>query len=237
MEKNLIEVNGTKLFCVIAGEGFPLVFLHGNDESHEFFAQQIAYFQKEYQVIALDTRAHGNSQNDGRPLSTVLLASDLKEVLDTLGITKTHIVGFSDGGNTALQFASAHYEYVDKLIAIGANTTPKGLKFATQCSINKDYYEAKIRSIFLKKYHKKANILQLMRNHPNMTQDDLSLIRAKTLLIAGEHDVITNRHLKYLNKHIAGSLLQIIPNASHFLIQEYPDLFNQVVDEFLQVNI
>jgi pimeloyl-ACP methyl ester carboxylesterase len=228
-----IEVNNVKIFCDISGSGMPLVFLHGNRESHKAFAHQIVFFEQICQVIAIDTRGHGNSEHDGRHLSIPLLASDLKAILDYLNLRKVNIVGFNDGGNVALAFASVYYEYVDKLVLVGANATPKGLKVRAKYEIKRDYYEAKVRALFMRKYRHEANLIQLQINQPQISRDKLALIRAKTLLLAGDHDIVTKRHLKYLHKSIPESLLHIIPNASHFLIQEYPELFNTIVFEFL----
>jgi len=228
-----IEVNNVKIFCDISGSGVPLIFLHGNQESHKAFYNQIVFFEQICQVIAIDTRGHGYSEHDGRHLSIPLLASDLKAILDYLNLRKVSIVGFDDGANVALSFASVYYEYVDKLVLVGSNATPKGLKMRAKYEIKKDYYEARLRSLFLKKYRHRANIIQLQINQPQISRDKLSLIRAKTLLLAGDNDIVRKRHLRYLNKSIPGSLLHIIPHASHFLIQEYPELFNTIVFEFL----
>lgn len=42
-----------------AGAGEPLILLHGNGESCEYFSRQISYFKENYRVIAVDTRGHG----------------------------------------------------------------------------------------------------------------------------------------------------------------------------------
>ena len=44
------------------GYGFPLILLHGNGESLEYFSHQVEYFSKRYCVIAVDTRGHGRIQ-------------------------------------------------------------------------------------------------------------------------------------------------------------------------------
>ena len=87
------------------GTGFPLILLHGNGESLEYFEHQIAYFSKNYRVIALDTRGHGKSPRGEAPFSIRQFAEDLKGFMDQKEIEKAHILGFSDGGNIALTFA------------------------------------------------------------------------------------------------------------------------------------
>ena len=234
MEENQVfVVNGIEIFCQKVGSGSPLVFLHGNGESHAIFAEHIPTFATQYQVIAPDTRGHGASTNNGLPLSFELLALDLKLLLDTLGVKKAHIIGFSDGGNTALYFAKLYPKYVDKMVLIGVNTKPSGLKFRVKLMTSLEYYEARLRGVFFKKYRQKANILQLMTKHPNLSTEELKRIEAANLLLFGEDDVITTRHLQYLRKQLPHNVVRIIPGATHFLMMEYPKLFRKIVFEFL----
>ena len=108
-----------------AGAGFPLVLLHGNGENHTYFKRQMEPFSQQYRVIALDTRGHGKSPRGTAPFTLEQFAGDLKEFLDQRGITKCHLLGFSDGGNIALLFALRYPQYVEKLILNGANLTPE----------------------------------------------------------------------------------------------------------------
>ena len=50
-----------KLNYVQAGEGFPLVLLHGNGEDYTYFKHQLEPFSEHYRVIIVETRGHGNS--------------------------------------------------------------------------------------------------------------------------------------------------------------------------------
>ena len=50
-----------KLHFTEKGAGEPLILLHGNGESSEYFIHQIGYFSSKYRVIAVDTRGHGRS--------------------------------------------------------------------------------------------------------------------------------------------------------------------------------
>ena len=104
-----------------AGRGKPLVLLHGNGEDSSYWKAQIPEFTRFFRVIAVDSRGHGASEAGTRGLSFELMAQDLKTLLDTLGIQKAHILGFSDGGNLAIKFALMFPTYVDKLILTGAN--------------------------------------------------------------------------------------------------------------------
>ena len=58
-----------RLCCVEAGEGFPLVLLHGNGEDHTYFKRQMGPFSQHFRVIAVDTRGHGESPRGTAPFT------------------------------------------------------------------------------------------------------------------------------------------------------------------------
>ena len=61
-----------------AGEGTPLVLLHGNGESKEYFAGQMQAFAAQYHVYAVDTRGHGQSPRGEAPFTLAQFACDLE---------------------------------------------------------------------------------------------------------------------------------------------------------------
>ena len=115
-----------KINYVEKGEGKPLLLLHGNGESLEFFQGQIDHFSKEYHVIAMDSRAHGKTPRGEAPLTIRQMAEDVKGFLAELGIEKTDIIGWSDGGNIGLILAMQNPEIIDHLAICGANLELSG---------------------------------------------------------------------------------------------------------------
>ena len=131
-----------KLYYKEAGKGFPLILLHGNGENGGYFEHQIGYFQDKYRVIALDTRGHGKSPRGEKPFTIRQFAEDLHDFMDEQEIEKAHILGFSDGGNTALIFALKYPRRVGRLILNGANLDALGVKPSTQIPIVLGYRAA-----------------------------------------------------------------------------------------------
>ena len=221
-----------EIYYAERGSGFPLLLLHGNGESHEYFASQLEYFSVHYRVIAPDTRGHGRTPRGDGELSISRFADDLHDFVMMIGIEKANILGFSDGGNIAMYFALRYPEYVGKLVLNGANLFPRGVKRSVQLPIEIGY---RIASHFAKKSDdalKNAEILGLMVNEPRLTAEDASRIKAPTLVIAGTRYMIKRSHTELIAKSIPNSQLVFI-KGDHSIANKNPDAFNAAVGKFL----
>lgn len=222
-----------KLNYIDKGTGEVLILLHGNGEYLEYFEHQIEFFSKKYRVIALDTRGHGKSPRGEKPFTIRQFAEDLKEFMDELGIEKAHVLGFSDGGNIAMIFAMKYPERVNKVILNGANLYAFGVKLGCQLSITYEYYQA---LFFAKKYpkaKKKAELYRLMVKDPNVKPGELKRLKARTLVLAGENDLIKESHTKMIYKALPDAELKIIP-GDHWVAKKNPEVFNKTVEEFIK---
>ena len=186
-----------------------------------------------YHVYALDTRGHGKTPRGDAPFTIRQFADDLLGFMDARGIEKAHILGFSDGGNIAMIFAMKYPERVNRLILNGANLDTKGIKRSVQCPIEIGYRFAKLFSSKSEEARLHAETLGLMVNDPNIRQEELSNIKAKTLVIAGTKDMVKDAHTRLIASHIPDSQLVIL-EGNHFVANKCPDAFNRAVLSFLQ---
>ena len=221
-------------FYIEQGRGFPLILLHGNGEDCAYFARQMDSFSEHFHVIALDTRGHGQTPRGEAPFTIRKFAEDLLAFMDHHNIEKAHLLGFSDGGNIAMVFALAHPERVDKLILNGANLDASGVKRKIQIPIEIGYRIAKLFAKKSPKAKKNAEMLELMVNDPNVKSEELSRIQNQTLVIAGDNDMIKNKHTRLIAKSIPHAELCII-QGDHFIANKNPEAFNEAVLRFLKL--
>jgi len=222
-----------QLHYIEQGQGQPLILLHGNGESCDYFEHQIPCFSKDYRVIAIDTRGHGKSPRGEKPFTIKQFAEDLKDFMDTKGITKANILGFSDGGNIALEFALKHPERIEKLILNGANLFPSGVKPLYQWPIEIGYRIAKIFSKKSSKAKLNAELLGLMVNEPHIDPSELARLTIPVLVIAGKKDMIKESHTRLIYKSLPDAQLNII-EGDHFIANKNYEAFNRVVARFLK---
>jgi pimeloyl-ACP methyl ester carboxylesterase len=219
-------------FYIEKGQGEPLILLHGNGENCDYFAGQMDAFAQHFHVYALDTRGHGKTPRGDAPFSIRQFADDLLGFMDAHGIDKAHILGFSDGGNIAMIFAMKYPERVDKLILDGANLDAKGVKRSVQIPIEIGWRFAKCFAGKSDEARRNAEMLGLMVNDPNVRPEELSAIRAETLVIAGTKDMIKDEHTRLIARSIKDSRLVIL-KGNHFIANKCPDAFNRAVLDFL----
>ena len=214
------------------GEGFPLIMLHGNGEDCSYFEHQMVPLAQHFMVIAIDTRGHGQTPRGDAPFNMRQFAQDLLEFMDEHGIEKANILGFSDGGNIAMVFTLAHPERVEKLILNGANLNAKGVKPSIQIPIEIGYRIARMFANKSPEAKHNTEILGLMVNDPNVDPAELSHIKCPTLVIAGNKDMIKDKHTRLIAQSIPGAQLSIIP-GNHFIANKNPETFNKAILEFL----
>ena len=222
-----------QLHFIEQGQGQPLILLHGNGESCDYFEHQIAYFSKQYHIIALDTRGHGQSPRGEKPFTIKQFAEDLHDFLDEKGIEKALILGFSDGGNIALTFALKYPERVEKMIVNGANIFPSGVKPLYQWPIEIGYRIAKMFSTKPEQAKQNSEMLGLMVNEPHIEPSELSHLTMPVLVVAGTKDMIKDSHTRLIYKNLPNAQLSII-EGDHFVANKNADAFNKIVADFLR---
>ena len=221
-----------KLSFTEAGSGAPLILLHGNGEDGTYFDPHIPALARHFRVIALDTRGHGKSPRGSAPFTIGPFARDLGDFMDAQGIERASLLGFSDGGNIALTFALEHPKRVDRLILNGANLDPSGVKRSVQIPIVLGYGLTAVLARFSPEAARRAELLRLMVREPHIRPSELGRITAPTLVIAGTHDMIREKHTRLIARSLPNALLEIIP-GDHFVARTHPEDFRRAVEAFL----
>ena len=221
-----------QLHYIEQGQGAPLMLLHGNGENISYFEYQIPFFSKNYRVIAIDTRGHGQSPRGNKPFTIEQFAEDLHDFMDEKNIEKAILLGFSDGGNIALEFALKYPERINRMIVDGANLFPSGVRPLYQWLIEIGYRIAKLFSKKSEEASRNAEMLGLMVNDPHIEPTELAKLTIPILVIAGTKDMIKESHTKLIYKSLPNAKLVFI-EGDHFIAHRRPDDFNAAVEKFL----
>ena len=128
-EDRYAVLDGVKIRYIDSGKGEPIVLLHGGTSNLESWITSgvVADLEKDFRVIAYDARGAGKSDKPHDPAAYGRQqALDVGRLLDSLGIKRAHIVGFSLGASTVAQALTLTPErFITATQAAGAGRSPK----------------------------------------------------------------------------------------------------------------
>ena len=242
-------INGHKIYYERFGKGRPLVLLHGGINSIESsFKYQLEYFSAHREIIAIEQVGHGHTPDTAEDFSYFKMAKDTADLLRSLNISNVDLMGWSDGGILALLIARYNPDLVHRVIASGANTrlvgmTPEEIKKVRESS------PEQLATGFEKKYRDQyaavspdgekhwpiiaKKIWDLWLTPLILEDKDLALIKAPTLIINGDKDLIPVEHAVEIFKALPKGQLFIVPATEHHTFELAAPLLNPVMLTFL----
>lgn len=158
-----------------------------------------------------------------------------------LGIDSYSLLGWSDGGKTALLMAIKYQSRIVKMAIWGSNAycLPQEKK-ALSATRNINVWNTKVREGFLKVYGDELQILwerhvdHYVNNLNDICRNDVKKIQCPVMVLHGDMDpLIPLEHPLFLVKEIGDSRLYRFPKGSHNIHQEFAKQFNSMVQEFL----
>ena len=253
MVSGYAPVNGLKMYYEIHGQGTPLVLIHGGGSTIQTsFGTILPLLAPHYKVIAVELQAHGHTNDRDSPESFEQDADDVAALMQYLGINKAHFLGFSNGGNTAMQIAIRNPGIVGKLILIssfykrngmtaGFFEGMQGATLESMPGLLKTYYlqinkdEKRLQTMFNKDKER-------MLGFKDWSDQQLQSIRGPALVVAGDHDVVTTEHAVEMSHIIPNARLLILPGTHGSFIGEIcmaekgskmPEATVAIIQEFL----
>jgi pimeloyl-ACP methyl ester carboxylesterase len=228
--------DGVQLYYEVYGTGEPLLVIHGNGGSLGDMAPQIAHFRQRYQVIAMDSRDHGKSADSPDTLTYEKMTDDLAALIDHLKVGPVNVLGWSDGGIEALLLGIRHPAKVKKLVAMAANLNPsdKALYPETLALVKQLMAAVPASERNTPANRRSLKVTGMMLAEPNIDPKALQKIAAPTLVMAGDHDVITDEHTVEIFRNLRNGQLAILPDSTHAVPYDNPVLFNATVERFLR---
>ncbi|WP_292473765.1 alpha/beta hydrolase [Methanosphaera sp.] len=229
----------------IEGNGRPLVFIHGLSDSLLYWEFLASHLKRDYQIIRMDLRGHGESYLGNDEVNIDLYVSDLKNLLDDLNLDNVDLIGFSLGGAVALDFSLKYPENVSSLVLMSSFSKSDEyltniftqFKDALKNSLE-DFYDLilpmvlcpeviddnrealdQIREFASKTANTDAYIKAVDACMEFDVDDSLSKIEVPTLVMSGKYDEISLlSSQKTIQKKIKNSELIVFDNVKHNLL-------------------
>jgi pimeloyl-ACP methyl ester carboxylesterase len=243
------HVNGLALYHEVAGEGFPLVLLHGGVMTIDLsFAGLIPGLVDRHRVVAVELQGHGRTADVDRERTPASSASDVVALLDHLGVERADVLGHSMGGEVALELAVSYPQRVRRVVPMGVWVRPEGMhadlrdpaRFATSTRLPtaQDYADMREAYTRLSPHPERFDAFfsgsaGSAAEFPGWTDAQLAGITAPVLLVQGDHDFTTIEHAGLMLELIPGAQLAVLPGTTHMQVTRRVDLLLPIVRTFL----
>ena len=127
-----VNVNGMRMYYEVSGRGDPLIVLHGAYMNIPTMGAIIPRLARTHKVYAVELQGHGRTTDIARPITYPNLADDVAAFMDTVGLRKADVFGYSMGAEAGLQLAIRHPAKVTKLVAASVAYDLKGWQPASR---------------------------------------------------------------------------------------------------------
>lgn len=241
----MVDLGGVQTAYDEAGSGEPLVYLHGGFSDSRELDPLFERYSDHFHVYAPDRRGHGRTPDVDGPFSYARFADDTIAFLETVVGGPAHLVGFSDGATTALLVALQRPDLVRRIVMISGQFHHDGLDdgfFGDDPAAD----AAQMAGTPLAQRYAEVSpdgaghfvvtaekVIRMALEDPTLTTNDVGQVKARTLVVCSDDDVVTLEHTTALYRALPDAELAVIPGTSHVLILEKPDLVGSIVLDFL----
>ncbi len=257
------RTNDGTAFSIDGPQTKPVVVLiHGLGMNRHMWQWHLPALAERYRVISYDLCGHGESARAGAVLSLPVFASQLRALLDHLGIGKAAVVGYSLGGMINRRFVMDYPDRASALAILNSphERSPEAQKLVedraadTAAGGPAANLDTSIARWFTPGFREKQpEIIALARQwilandadvyaqaRQVLAQGVIELIRpdppitAPTLVITTENDTGSTPAMSYaIAGEIAGAQTVIVPHLQHMGLAEEPELFTDPILRFL----
>jgi pimeloyl-ACP methyl ester carboxylesterase len=257
-----VTVDGLRLAWREAGQGVPLVLLHGIGSASDSWEFQIDHFAADYRVVAWDAPGYGGSGDfDSETPSAADFGDALDRLLGALGIERCHLVGHSLGALIAAAYASRHPDWILSLTLASAAAGHGRLDAKMRATKLRERLDdldaygpagmaerraprlvgpdaspdalARVQAVMAKVRPEGYSRAARMLSEGDIFSD-LAMIDRPSFVMCGTRDRVTPEDS---NRAIAKALprgqFAPLPGLGHASYVEAPEMFNQVLGRFL----
>jgi pimeloyl-ACP methyl ester carboxylesterase len=253
----IVQANGLRIYYETRGTGTPVILIHGGLETCQMWAQDIPFLSMNYMAITPDSRGHGRSDNPTGQFSYPLMAADMAQFIQVLGLNRPFVAGYSDGGQVALEMAIAYPGLARGYLIGGIYNTltdawsqmmhgPLGFDAPGVVDFERviqwDPAFAQVLQERHDTFHQpgywKTLLTQISTswlNPPNHSRADFAKIVDPTLFWCGDRDVFCplEQNLE-MYRMVKGAELAVFPNADHFTIAQQFDSIDFMMQNFMK---
>jgi pimeloyl-ACP methyl ester carboxylesterase len=250
-----IEANGLRVYYEVYGEGEPLLLLHGGTATSRSWASHLPAFTEHFRVFAPDSRGHGRTDNPTGELGYRAMADDVAALVDALGLRRPLVLGYSDGGQIALElgmrypglarglvlggtqfrFSEAYLEDARALLGVTDGEEVDTGKLEREQPDFVAYLREAHGHVYGPEYWKPyvKQLASLWLTPLHYTSEDFAAVTDPVLLLVGDRDGVCTEESAELFRLLPDAELAIAPDSDHGFIEAKAVLFDALALDFL----
>ena len=250
-----IEANGLRIYYEVHGEGEPLLLVHGGTATSQSWASHLPALTEHFRVLTPDSRGHGRTDNPKGELGYRVMADDVAALVGALGLQRPLILGYSDGGQIALElgmrypglaralvlggtqfrFSVAYLEDARALLGIaeGEEVDPERLEREKPDLVG--YLREAHGHVYGPEYWKTyvRQIAALWLTPLHYTYEDLATVSDPVLILVGDRDGACAAESPELFRLLYDAELAVAPGSDHSFVETKASLFDALALDFL----
>lgn len=245
-----ILIHNKKIYYETYGKGMPLILLSGGglNRSIKDFEKCIPGLAAHYRVILPDSPGQGRSEQ-ADTLTYAILLDFASRFIDSLKIDSAYVMGWSDGGITGILLAEKRPDKIKKVIAVGANNgirraIPPDIPIDSVHPMTLAYFEKMNKKMVesyanlrpqknWRKFMEDANAM-IYQKESYFPDSIYTRIRIPVMIVMGDRDDFIVEHGLEMHRQIRNSQFCILPNTTHEVFSERPDLMNKIAIDFFK---
>src|SRR5579859_7560172 len=238
--KHSVSIEGQRVHYQVAGEGEPLILVHGLCASTLWWIRNVEGLARQYRVYLVDLPGFGTMWRVRDPFDLTKAASWLLKWLEGVGIQRAHFAGHSMGGYICMTIAARRPEMVGRLILVSPAVWVQirsvfgyvlpllaGARYCPPAFFPILFYDT-LRTGLPRLVRTAQQIIAIE------VREEMQAIQAPTLLIWGEYDTLVSPSIApQVRAAIAGSRLLVLPGAGHVSMFDHFEVFNTAALSFL----
>ena len=250
-----VEANGLRVYYEVHGEGEPLLLIHGGTATSRSWASHLPAFAKHFQVFAPDSRGHGMTDNPTGEFGYRAMADDVAALIGALGLRRPLVLGYSDGGQIALElgmrypglaralvlggtqfrFSEAYLEAARALLGITEGEEPDPERLEREQPDFVAYLREAHAHVYGPEYWKTyvKQMAALWLTPLRYTSEDLAAVTDPVLILVGDRDGTCTEEAPELLRLLSNAELAVAPGTDHGFIETKAGLFDALALDFL----